>query len=231
MKRFYKSVAADGTPEGFRILLDSKPVKTPARDTLLLPTAALAEAIVEEWRGQGEEIIPATMPMLRLANTVQDGIRGNRAEVIAAALRFGEHDLVCYRADAPPELARRQRESWDPMLDWVVMELGARLLTTEGMGYVSQPADTMAALEQAVTGHDDYGLAALHVMASITGSLVLALALARGAINAQQAFQMSCLDESFQAECWGSDREAGERAQRLARELDVATGFLAASRP
>ena len=142
MKRFYKDVAAARqTPDGFRILLDGKPVKTPGRHDLLLPTAALAEAVAEEWQAQGEEIMPATMPMLRLANTVQDGVSAHRAEVIAAILRFGEHDLICYRAEAAPELLRRQRESWDPMLDWASAQLGARLAVTQGVGHIAQSPD------------------------------------------------------------------------------------------
>jgi chaperone required for assembly of F1-ATPase len=231
MKRFYKNVTTDQGPDGFHVLLDGKTVKTPARETLLLPTPALAEAIADEWRAQGNEIVPATMPMLRLANTAQDGVATTRQDVIAAILRFGEHDLVCYRAETAPELLSRQRESWNPMLDWAAAELGARLTVTEGIGHVSQPAEAQAALERAIAAHDDYGLTALHVMSSITGSLVLGLALARGAINPAQAFQLSRLDEIFQAERWGTDREADDRARGLARELDVAATFLKLSRP
>ena len=231
MKRFYKDVAADRTPQGFRILLDGKPVQTPGRQTLLLPAAALAEAIAEEWRSQGEEIQAISMPMLRLANTVQDGVRANRADVAAAILRFGEHDLICYRAESPAELLRRQRETWDPMLAWAEQELAAGLCTTQGVGHIVQPPSVLAALKNAVTAYDDYGLAALHVKASITGSLVLALALARGALNPAQAFQLSRLDEIFQAEIWGLDREAEDRARALAREMDVAARFFALTQP
>ena len=230
MKRFYKDVTTEQGPDGFHVLLDGKTVKTPARQTLLLPTAALAEAIEEEWRVQGEEIVPASMPMLRLANTAQDGVSATRAEVIAAILRFGEHDLICYRAESAPELLRRQREGWDPMLDWAAAELNAHLVVTEGIGHAPQPRAALAALERAVAAHDIYGLAALHVMSSITGSLVLGLALARGAINPAQAFHLSRLDEIFQAERWGVDREAQDRANALARELDVAANFLKLSR-
>jgi chaperone required for assembly of F1-ATPase len=231
MKRFYKDVAADETPQGFRILLDGKPVKTPARQTLLLPTAALAHAVAEEWRSQGEEITPETMPMLRLANTTQDGITAARADVIAVILRFGEHDLICYRADSMPELLRRQQGAWDPILEWAARDMGARLAATQGVRHVSQPPEALSALERAIAAENDYGLAALHVMASITGSLVLALGLARGAFNPAQAFQLSRLDEDFQAERWGRDREAEDRASALAREMDVAARFIALARP
>jgi chaperone required for assembly of F1-ATPase len=231
MKRFYKHVAADPSPEGFRIMLDGKPVQTPGRQTLLLPTAALAEAIADEWRAQGEAIEAMSMPMLRLANTAQDGVAANRAEVIAAVLRFGEHDLICYRADNLPELLRRQREAWNPMLDWAAEQLGATLSATDGISHIPQPSSALAALERAVAGFDDYGLVALHVMASITGSLVLALALARSALNSAQAFLLSRLDEAFQAERWGRDAEAEDRASALARELDIAARFLDLSAP
>lgn len=229
MKRFYKNVAVDQTADGYRILLDGKPVKTPGRQTLLLPTGALAEAVAQEWREQTDTINPIAMPILRLANTAQDGVRANRADVIAAILRFGEHDLLCYRAEVP-ELARRQQQAWDPMLDWADAHMGARLTATQGVGHVAQAPEALMALERAVALHDDYGLAALHVMASITGSLVLGLALARGALNPAQAFQLSRLDESFQAERWGADREAEERASALARELDVAMRLVEATR-
>jgi chaperone required for assembly of F1-ATPase len=231
MKRFYRDVATERTEDGFHVLLDGKTVKTPARQTLLLPTFALAQAIAEEWRAQGEEIVPASMPMLRLANTAQDGVAATQPDVIASILRFGEHDLVCYRAETAPELLRRQREGWDPMLGWAAAELNARLTVTEGVGHAPQPPEALAALERAIAAHDSYGLTALHVMSSITGSLVLGLALARGAINPAQAFQLSRLDEIFQAERWGMDREADDRARALARELDVAANFLSASRP
>jgi chaperone required for assembly of F1-ATPase len=227
MKRFYKQAAAEKTRHGFRILLDGKPVKTPGRQTLLLPTAALADLVAQEWQGQGEEIIPATMPMLRLANTTQDGVGAHRAEVAAAILRFGEHDLLCYRAHDTPELLRRQREAWDPLLNWAAEQLGVRLVVTEGINHVSQPPESLAALHRAVLSFDDHGLAALHVMASITGSLVLGLALAKGALNPAQAFQLSRLDETFQAERWGEDAEAQQRASALARELDAAARFRA----
>src|SRR5580704_3418514 len=126
MKRFYKDVSVETIPAGFRVLLDGKPVKTPGRQDLLLPTRALADAIAGEWRDQGEGIKPAAMPMLRLANTVLDGVSKNRDDVIAAILRFGEHDLICYRAEES-KLAAHQCEAWDPMLDWAASRHDARL--------------------------------------------------------------------------------------------------------
>jgi chaperone required for assembly of F1-ATPase len=230
MKRFYKDAGMDHPPEGFRILLDGKPVKTPGRRTLLLPTQALALAIVEEWRGQGEEIIPISMPMLRMANTVLDGVSQSRDAVIAAILRFGEHELLCYRAQSPAELALLQAAEWAPMLEWVYSHYGVRFLTSAGVVHVEQPPAILARLGEAVAAYDDFALAALHVTASITGSLVLALALAEDAINPAQAYQLSRIDELYQAKLWGEDAEAAARARVLAREMDVAAAFMAASR-
>jgi len=231
MKRFYKDVAVDRTAEGWRILLDGKPVKTPGRNDLLLPQARLADVIAGEWRAQADEVAPVSMPMLRLANTVIDGVTPNRESVIAAILRFGEHDAICHRATWPAELVARQGEAWTPMLEWAASRHGARLETIVGFGEITQPPGTLDKLRGAVAAYDDFALAALHVMASITGSLVLALALAEGAINPAQAFQMSRLEEDHQAAQWGQDAEASARVQALAREMDVATAFLAASRP
>ena len=174
--------------------------------------------------------MPVSMPMLRLSNTVLDGIKSNRAEVIGAILRFGEHDLLCYHADAPAALADRQRAEWTKLLDWAADNHGARLSVTSGINHIAQAPEAIAALERAIAAHDDFALAGLHVIASITGSLVLALALVEGAINPAQAFQLSRLDEIHQEETWGTDAQAQQRANLLAREIDVAADFIAAAR-
>jgi chaperone required for assembly of F1-ATPase len=229
MKRFYKTVTVEETPGGFRILLDAKPIQTPARKPLLLPTQALAKAIVEEWRAQSEEMLPATMPLTRLVNTVLDGVRATRDEVIAAIIRFGENDLLCYRAEEPAELVRRQRP-WDDHLDWLAGRYGARLTVTSGVGHVIQPPDALAALCLVVSSRGDFDLAALHVLVSITGSLVLGLAVQEGRLTPEEAFMLSRLDEAYQAEKWGADREAEERARRLAAEMRHATELVSLSR-
>ncbi len=229
MKRFYKDVSVEKTPAGFRVLLDGKPVKTPGRHDLLLPTRALADAIAGEWRVQGEKIKPAAMPLLRLANTALDGVAKSRGEVIAAILRFGEHDLICYRAEEP-KLAARQREAWDPMLDWAASRYDARLQTGAGVGHIAQPPETLARLRDAIAAFDDFALAALHVLVSITGSLVLGLAVAEGTLDSARAFALSHMDEDYQAERWGRDDEAVARAAALAREMDAAVAFLVAAR-
>ncbi len=229
MKRFYKDVTVSETPEGFGFLLDGKPVRTPARQALDLPNRALAEAVAEEWRAQGAEMQPLAMPLTRLVNTVVDGVRAKRNETIAAILRFGENDLLSYRAEAPAELARRQGQ-WDAWLDWAHKRHGARLEITSGIGHVGQSPEALAALQRTIAAQDDYALAALHTFSSITGSLVLGLAVLEGELTPVEAFALSRLDEAYQAEKWGADREAEERAARLAREMELAARLVLLSR-
>jgi chaperone required for assembly of F1-ATPase len=229
MKRFYKDVTVAGTPVGFCFMLDERPVRTPARQALMLPTRALAEAVAEEWRAQGDEMQPLAMPLTRLVNTVVDGVRAHRDETIAAILRFGENDLLSYRAEEPVELARRQGQ-WDVWLDWAHKHHGARLDVTSGIGHVGQSPEALAALQHAIAAQDDYALTALHTLSSITGSLVLGLAVLEGELTPAEAFALSRLDEAYQAEKWGTDREAEERAARLAREMELAARLVALSR-
>lgn len=231
MKRFYTDVTvrADGT--GFQVLLDGRGVKTPAGAGLTLPTRGLAEEIAAEWRSQGDVIAPHTMPLLRLANTAIDGIAPGPAPTRSAIARFGDDDLLCYRAGAPALLARRQAESWDPLLAWADETFGARLAVTDAASHIDQPEQALTALAVQLEGHDAFALAGLHVIASITGSLVLALAAAAGRIDAGQAFALSRIDEDFQAESWGRDSEAQARANHLAAEITHACALIALSRP
>jgi len=228
MKRFYEDVSIAPVENGFCVLLDGKPIKTPARALLVLPTEALALAIAAEWQSQGEVIIAQSMPLLRLANTMIDGVAAHRASVIAAILRFGENDLLCYRAHQPPDLAARQREGWDPLLDWGRQRHGAQLKVAEGLEHIDQTLDALAALREPLEDLDAFTLGGLHVIASITGSLVLALAVADGYIPGAYAFELSRLDETYQAEKWGQDAEATKRAAALAHELDKAVELIAA---
>lgn len=225
MKRFYKTVTVEQTPEGFRLLLDAKPVLTPAGKPLRLESRALAEAVAEEWRAQGEEVQPGSMPLTRLVNSVLDGVRTARQEVIAAILRFGESDLLTYRAESPAELAQRQAR-WDAVLDWVADRHGARLIVTAGISPIEQPPAALNALSRVVASRDDYAVAALHILASVTGSLVLGLAVLDEELSAADAFALSRLDEEFQAEKWGRDGAAQARAQRLAREMEQAVRLM-----
>lgn len=223
MKRFYKSVSVD---DGNAILLDGRTLKTPRGGALDLPTRSLAEAIAEEWRVQGEEIDPQSMPFAKLANTAIDGVTPRRDEVIDEIVAFAKHDHLCYRTDTPPDLLRRQSEAWDKLLDWAAERYGAPLLRAHGITSVAQPERSIAALRRAVEAFDPFALAALHVIASISGSLVLALAVADRHLSAAEAFERSQIDERFQAEKWGLDTDAEARAKRLAADLAMAARFL-----
>jgi chaperone required for assembly of F1-ATPase len=197
---------------------------------LCLPTQKLAEAIAAEWRAQTDEIVPTAMPLLRLANTAIDGIAANREATIAAILRFGDNDLLCYRAREPQALAARQAQGWDPVLAWAQTRLGAPLAVAADVTHIDQPPETLAALAAAVAAHDDFALAGLHMIASVTGSLVLALAVAAGEIGAAEAFALSRIDEAYQAERWGTDGEAEARARLLADEMARAFDLIVLAR-
>lgn len=222
MKRFYKTVSV----EDRTVLLDGRRLKTPRGEDPALPSAALAEAIADEWRAQDDEIVPAAMPLTKLANTAVDGIVPRRGEVIAEIVAFARHDHLCYRTDKPAELVARQNAAWDPLLDWAAERFGAPLVTVHGVTSVAQPEDSIAALARAVEAYDPFVLAALHVAASICGSLVLGLALAEKRVDAAEAFAVSQVDERWQAEKWGLDSEAEARARHLAAELDAAARFM-----
>jgi len=226
VKRFYKEVRV--APD-FSIELDGKPVKTPAKATLASPTHKLAEAIAQEWREQGEVIRPSDMILTRLANTAIDRIEALRDDIAAELLGFGRNDLLCYRANEPDELVMRQRAGWDPLLEWARLTLGADLKTTQGIGHVAQDARAIAALERVLRLQDCWTLAGLQTATTITGSLVLALALAQG-LSAADAFQLSHIDDLFQAEKWGRDAEAEKRLRRRAFELEMAGRFMALAR-
>lgn len=225
-RRFYKDVSVAERDGGFAVLLDEKPLKTPSRAAHALPTRALAEAVAEEWRAQGAELDPVAMPLTRLVNTALERVSVNRAPVVEQILAFGKSDLVCYRAENAPELAARQAEAWDPLLGWLHERHGAKLAVGIGIAFVEQTAEAKLALEKAVWHRDDFTLVGLSAAASILGSLVLALALADGRLSAAEAFRLATLDEAFQSEHWGADREAQARLDRLSTELVAIERFL-----
>ncbi|GAA0557333.1 ATP12 family chaperone protein [Rhizomicrobium electricum] len=227
MKRFYKEVSVSAAP--FRILLDGRPVKTPARAPLELPTLAFAEAIAEEWREQGDEIAPDAMVLTKLANTALDRVAPMREGVIGQVMGF-LNDLLCYRAEHPAELVTMQSAEWDPLLDWAAERYGVRLRTRPGIVHFAQSDEAVAAFRRAVEAYDPFALTALATVAPILGSLVLALALAEGRLDAEAAFSLSQLDERFQVERWGRDTEAEKRAAGLLDAVKVAESFLRLSK-
>lgn len=226
MKRFYSTVSVAAQNGGHAVLLDGRSVKTPGGNALVVPNERLASAIAAEWQAQGEEIVATSMPLLRLANTVIDGIAASRQEVVDAILRFGENDLLCYRTHQPPELAARQAAGWNPLLDWVADRHGANMRVVAGLTHLDQPTETLAALRRALERLDAFTLGGVHVIASITGSAVLALAVADGFVSGARAFALSRIDETYQAEKWGEDAEAAKRAAALAHELGKAAELI-----
>ena len=224
MKRFYKEVAVD---ERRAILLDRRPIKTPARAALFLPTAALAEAVAAEWRAQGEEIDPRSMPLTGLSNAAIDRVMPDPLAFARPLAAYAEADLLCYRADAPAELVARQAAAWDPLLAWARARFDVHFTVTSGIVHAAQPAATVARLSEALLAHDSFALAAMSPLITIGGSLVTALALAEGEIEAERAFDVTHLDELWQAERWGEDALALEARAARRRDFIAAAGLLA----
>jgi chaperone required for assembly of F1-ATPase len=227
VKRRYRTVAVSGDRGRFRVVLDDRALRTPGRRELALPTRALAEAVAEEWRAQESDVVPASMPLTRLANTAVDRIAGRRDEVVAQVVAYAETDLLCYRAGHPAELAARQRRSWQPVLDWLARRFEARLCVTEGVVPVTQEAGALRALVRAVEGYDAFRLAAVSAATHASGSIALALALIEGEIDAAAAVAASQLDEHYQVELWGDDAEAEARRRAIAAEVGAAAAFAA----
>jgi chaperone required for assembly of F1-ATPase len=229
-RRFYTEVTVGEAPQGWRILLDGRAVKTPERAELVLPTVPLAEAIAEEWRAQGAELHLASMRLTKIANTAIDAVRPNADAVAEDIVTYGQRDLICYRAEAPERLAERQRQLWDPMLAWVRDAYGAPLTVTEGVMPVEQPAGSLAALRAAVAEIDPFGLTALHVITTLLGSAVLALAHVSGRLSIEESWTAAHVDEDFQIENWGADEEAGARREARLTEMRAASTFFHLSR-
>ena len=223
VKRFYERVATrPGADGGHEILLDQRPVRTPGKVALRLPTAALAEAVAGEWEAQEERIRPATMPLMSLACTAIDRIAPRRAEIVAEILGHAETDLLCYRAAHPARLVARQAARWQPLLDWAALALDAPLRVTTGVLPVRQPDTTLAALRHAVEPASDLHMAALASATGAAGSLVIGLALAHGRLSAAEAFEAAELDATFQIEQWGEDPEATRRREAVRADLEAA---------
>jgi chaperone required for assembly of F1-ATPase len=225
-KRFWSDVAVAARDGGHAVLLDGKPLNTPSRQLLLLPTAAIARGVAREWQDLETEIVPERLPLTRAANSALDRVAPNHAGVVDALAAYGETDLLCYRADGPAPLVRRQAEAWDPWLDWAGSDLGAPLAVTTGVMPLPQPPASLAALHRAVAGHDAFALTGLHELVSLSGSLVLGLAVSRGALAADMAWPISRVDEIWQAGQWGLDAEAEAAAEAKRRAFLQAARLL-----
>jgi chaperone required for assembly of F1-ATPase len=229
MKRFYKETAVDTGNGGFRVLLDGRPMRTPARSVLVVPTEPLAGSIAGEWRDVPEnaEINVLHLPLTRLAATGLDRVTNQRAQVIDDTAKYGASDLLCYRATDPVSLVDRQADAWQPLLDWARERYGAELAVANGMSFVTQPHGALAKLRGAVTAHSDLALSALYNLTHVAGSLVIALAISEGRLSAAEAFEAAQLDELYQIEKWGEDPIATKRHNGIRHDLDAGARFLA----
>lgn len=218
-KRFYKDVTVALVEGGHAVLIDGKPAKTPGRNPLVLPTEAAAAMVAAEYDAQVDVVDPVTMPVTRLANTAIDGVAQDPQAVLEDMLRFASTDLVCYRADAPERLVARQAETWDPVLDWIQSRYGARFVLAEGVMHVAQPREAIAILGASLaTRAEPFRLATVHVMTTLMGSALLALAVEGEGLTADEAWRAAHLDEDWNIELWGEDAEA--MARRTARAVD-----------
>ncbi|HKH66883.1 MAG TPA: ATP12 family protein, partial [Reyranella sp.] len=214
---------------GHRILLDGKPMRTPAKAVLVVPTRALAEAIAAEWGAVPDkaDINVSHLPLTRLAATGLDRVTSQRARVIEDTAKYAGSDMLCYRASEPETLVNRQQAIWQPLLDWADARYGARLVIVEGLAFVEQPAVAVARLGEAVATHSDLGLSALYNLTHISGSLIVALAVAEGHLAAADAFAAAQLDELYQVERWGEDPIATKRHEGIRHDIEAGARFLA----
>lgn len=213
-RRFWTQAAVRPLEAGYGVNLDDRPLQTPARRVLALPTRPLAEAIAAEWNAIEAEIRPECLPLTRAANSASDRVAPDPGPVVEAIAAYGGSDLLCYRAEEPLALVQRQSVAWNPWLEWSGNVLGAPLLAVVGVMHHPQPADSLVRLQAHVAEHDAFALTALHDLVTLTGSLVLGLAVSRGALGAEAAWDLSRIDETWQAEQWGEDAEAEAQAQR-----------------
>jgi len=223
VKRFWTEVGV----ENGSILLDGRAVRTPARAPLHLPTTALANAVADEWRAVGEKIDPRAMPLTGFSNAAIDKIAGDISGFAAGLATYAETDLLCYRAENPPELATRQALIWDPLLTWAQARYDVAFVVTTGIVHQAQPPETLGRLSAAIAVRTTFELAALSPVVSIGGSLVVALMLAESAITSEAAFEATHLDEIWQAELWGEEWTAAE-ARALRRSDFVNSGRMLA---
>ncbi|MGO4853828.1 ATP12 family chaperone protein [Phaeovulum sp. W22_SRMD_FR3] len=231
VKRFWTSADVSEVEGGFTVTLDGRPVKTPAKAPLVVPTRQMAEAIAAEWDAQTGKVNPATMPVTRGANAAIDKVAIQQAEVASMVVEYGGTDLLCYRAPQPAELIARQAAAWDPLLGWAAEALAAELVVTQGVLPVQQPDSAAAAFAAALSDLSPFEMAALYDLVGITGSLVIGLAVARGRLSAEEAWELSRIDEHWQIEQWGQDDEANELAALKRAELLLAARFWQLAQP
>lgn len=225
MKRFYENVTVGEAAGGHTILLDGRPLRTPGRALLVLPSRALAAALAGEWAAQGETIRPDAMPLTRLANTVVDQMPAKRQDALVEIAGYATADLLCYRVASPADLAERQHATWQPWLDWAATRLAAPLVVTDTLEPVPQPQASLEALAEAAARLDDWQLIALHAATRLTGSIVLGFAMVEGDMDAETAFKTAQLEELYEIEQWGLEAEQAKRHETLRADLAAAEVF------
>ena len=225
-KRFWSSAQAAPVAGGHVIKLDGREARTPAKTPLIVPSAALADAVAREWDAQDKVLDPASMPLTRMANAALDKVAQQKPEIIAMLAAYADTDLLCYRADRPTALIQRQNATWDPYLEWSAQHLGARLRPTTGVMHIPQARGALDAIAQHIGRFGPFGLAALHDLISISGSAVLGLAVAYGFRTPEAVWMASRTDEDWQAEQWGADEEAARAASHKRVEFLGAVTFL-----
>ncbi len=230
VKKFYDSVSFDQTPDGYQLLLDQRGAKTPAKKPLIVPTKELIAAVISEWQGQGETLDFATMPMSQRQMVFLDQATSEAARWRSVVVGYIQSDLLCYRAEQPPELVTRQEQQWGPVLAWAQKRLGAEFATTNGIISVPQDPALLAGLEKVLEQKSIAEIFILCSLTQITGSAVLALGVVEGEIAPEQGFTLSRLDETYQAEKWGEDSEAVEREAFLKASFDQDLHWLGLSR-
>ncbi len=226
MKRFYKAAGVGEAEGGFRVELDGRPVRSPAKAPLVFPSRPLAQGVADEWAAQEERIDAHAMPLMQLSSTAVDLIPAKRHEIVPAVSAYAGTDLLCYRAEHPQPLVERQARLWQPLLDWAALTYDAPLRVCAGLMPKPQPDEALAALRRVVEATDDWYLAALQTATGVCGSIVVALALLEGRIGPDEAFEVSQLDETYQIEQWGEDAEATKRRANVRAEILACRRFV-----
>ena len=229
-RKFWTDVTIDREDAGWCVLLDGRPIRTPFKSALYLPTEPLALMVAAEWAAQDDTIRPDTMPATRMANSAIDKVGPQWDGVVDVIAAYGETDLLCYRAEAPDLLVARQAHNWDPLLDWAADRFGARLRVASGVIPVAQDAGSLTRLRAELDSLDAFGLTAMHDLVSLTGSLVLGLAVAHEHVPPERAWDLSRIDEEWQISQWGRDEEADAAAERKRLAFLEADMFMRAAR-
>lgn len=230
-RRFWKTSDTRKQGDGWEVVLDDRPLRTPGKHPLILPTEALAQAIAAEWDAQTEIINPTTMPLTRAANSAIEKVAPQFEGVASMLAEYGGTDLLCYRAEQPQELVQMQSEGWDGLIDWSATELQAPMRITHGVIPIAQGDGSLQQLKAQIDALDVFGLTALHDLVTLPGSLILGLAVIRGRLSADEAHRLSRIDETYQADVWGSDEEAEIAASNRREAMLIAERVWELSRP